>query len=103
MELVWADGAYTGGLGEWLRRRLGWRMEVAHHCDRRLGAMGWRSSEKPRLAGFASPLGRGVHLGVVGAVASLELGDYERLPQTGEAMIYGAMSRIMLSRLALAA
>src|SRR5918912_2885985 len=26
--------------------------------------------------------------------------DYERLPETGEAMIYGAMSRIMLRRLA---
>ena len=25
--------------------------------------------------------------------------DYERLPETGEAMIYGAMSRIMLRRL----
>ena len=29
--------------------------------------------------------------------------DYERLPETGEAMIYGAMSRIMLRRLARAA
>jgi len=26
--------------------------------------------------------------------------DYERLPETAETMIYGAMSRIMLSRLA---
>ena len=29
--------------------------------------------------------------------------DYERLPETGEAMIYGAMSRLMLRRLARAA
>ena len=29
--------------------------------------------------------------------------DYERLPETAEAMIYGAMSRIMLRRLARAA
>ncbi len=29
--------------------------------------------------------------------------DYERLPETAEAMIYGAMSRIMLRRLAQAA
>ena len=26
--------------------------------------------------------------------------DYERLPETAEAMIYGAMSRLMLRRLA---
>ena len=26
--------------------------------------------------------------------------DHERLPETGEAMIYGAMSRLMLGRLA---
>jgi putative transposase len=26
--------------------------------------------------------------------------DYERLPERGEAMIYGAMSRLMLRRLA---
>ena len=48
MELVWADGAYTGGFGEWLRRQFGfgWRMEVAHHRDRQL----WRYEleEKPR-------------------------------------------------------
>lgn len=29
--------------------------------------------------------------------------DYERLPETSEAMIYGAMSRLMLRRLAMAA
>ncbi len=29
--------------------------------------------------------------------------DYERLPETGEAMIYGAMSRLMLRRLVRAA
>jgi putative transposase len=29
--------------------------------------------------------------------------DYERLPETAEAMIYGAMSRLMLRRLARAA
>jgi putative transposase len=38
MEMLWADGAYTGGFREWLRRRLGWRLEVPHHPDRQL----WR-------------------------------------------------------------
>jgi hypothetical protein len=36
--MLWADGAYTGGFREWLRRRLGWRLEVPHHPDRQL----WR-------------------------------------------------------------
>ncbi len=34
MELLWADGAYTGGFREWLRHRMGWRLEVPRHRDR---------------------------------------------------------------------
>ena len=45
MGLLWADGAYTGGFREWLRRRLGWRLEVPHHPDRQsCGATVWRKS-----------------------------------------------------------
>ncbi len=41
VELLWADGAYTGGFREWLSRQLGWRMEVPHRRDRQsYGAMG---------------------------------------------------------------
>jgi putative transposase len=36
VELLWADGAYTGGFREWLRRQLGCRLEVPHHPDRQL-------------------------------------------------------------------
>ena len=46
MELVWADGAYTGGFREWLRRQLGWRMEVPHHQNRQLWCYGLE--DKPR-------------------------------------------------------
>jgi transposase len=42
----WADGAYTGGFREWLRRRLGWRLEVPHHSDWQLWRYGLE--EKPR-------------------------------------------------------
>ena len=48
MELVWADGAYTGGFREWLRRRLGWRLEVPHHQTASSGATVWKKSR----AGF---------------------------------------------------
>ena len=47
MELVWADGAYTAGLSEWVKLELGcWRVEeVAHHRERQLcGATAWRRS-----------------------------------------------------------
>jgi putative transposase len=98
MELVWADGAYTGGFGEWLRRQFGWRMEVPHHRNRQL----WRYEleEKPR--GFQVLPRRWV---VERTFAWLGLSrrlskDYERLPETAETMIYGVMSRLMLRRLA---
>ena len=98
LELVWADGAYTGGFREWLRHRLGWRLEVPHHPDRQLWRYGLE--EKPR--GFRVLPRRWV---VERTFAWLGLSrrlskDYERLPEMGEAMIYGAMSRIMLRRLA---
>lgn len=48
MELLWADGAYTGGFREWLRSQLGWRVEVPHHRDRQL----WRYGLKEKPRGF---------------------------------------------------
>jgi putative transposase len=101
MGLLWADGAYTGGFREWLRRRLGWRLEVPHHPDRQLWRYGLE--EKPR--GLQVLPGRWV---VERTLAWLGLSrrlskDYERLPETAETMIYGVMSRLMLRRLAHAA
>ena len=102
LELLWAEGAYTGGFREWLRRRsLGWRLEVPYHRERQLWRYGLE--EKPR--GFQVLPRRWV---VERTFAWLGLSrrlskDYERLPETEEAMIYGAMSCIMLRRLALAA
>jgi transposase len=45
-------------------------------------------------------MGRGKNLRVAKRGVRRLSKDYERLPETGEAMIYGAMSRIMLRRLA---
>jgi hypothetical protein len=47
-------------------------------------------------------VGGGEDFRVVGPVATPEQG-HERLPETAEAMIYGAMSRLMLRRLVRAA
>jgi transposase len=55
------------------------------------------------LPGVASPLGGGEDLRVALGLSRRFSKDYERLPETAEAMIYGAMSRLMLRRLARAA
>jgi hypothetical protein len=44
IELVWADGAYTGGFREWLWRRLGWRWKCPTTRTGSSGATGWRKS-----------------------------------------------------------
>jgi putative transposase len=97
LELLWADGAYTRGFGEWAEQERGWRVEVPHHRDRQLWRYGLE--EKPR--GFLVLPRRWVvertfaWLGHARRLAK----DYERLPETGVAMIHWAMSRIMLRRL----
>ena len=101
LKLVWADGAYTKSFREWAEEERGWRVEVPHHRDRQL----WRYGLKEKPRGFLVLPRRWVvertfaWLGQARRLAK----DYERLPETGVAMIYWAMSRIMLRRLARAA
>lgn len=96
MELLWADGAYTRGFRRWAEEERGWRVEVPQHPDRQLRRYGLE--EKPR--GFLVLPRRWVvertfaWLGQARRLAK----DYERLPETGVAMIHWAMSRIMLLR-----
>lgn len=98
LAVVWADAAYTGRFREWMRNERGWRVEVPRHPDRQLWRYGLE--EKPR--GFQVLPRRWVvertfaWLGQARRLAK----DYERLPETGVAMIHWAMSRIMLRRLA---
>ena len=33
LELIWADGAYTGTFARWLQGERGWRVEVPKHRD----------------------------------------------------------------------
>lgn len=101
LAVVWADAAYTGQFREWMHNERGWRVEVPRHPDRQLWRYGLE--EKPR--GFQVLPRRWVvertfaWLGQARRLAK----DYERLPETGVAMIHWAMSRIMLRRLASAA
>jgi putative transposase len=98
LELLWADGAYTGGFRRWAEEERGWQVKVPRHRARQLWRYGLE--EKPR--GFMVLPRRWV---VERTFAWLSHArrlakDYERLPENGVAMILWAMSRIMLRRLA---
>ena len=99
LQLVWADQGYTGAFAEWLEERRGWRLEVVRHPERQR----WRYWLEERPRGVVRVLPRRwvvertfAWLGQARRLSK----DYERLPATAEAMIYGAMSRLMLRRLA---
>jgi putative transposase len=73
-------------------------VEVPHHRDRQL----WRYGLKEEPSGFLVLPRRWVverTLAWLGQARRLAK-DYERLPESGVAMIHAAMSRIMLRRLA---
>ena len=117
---LWLDAGYTGqedrGAG-WVERTLGWTAEIVRHPPKPAPEevmMRWvREFEKEGLAidpkRFMSKQGPRPFLPkrwVVERTFSW-LGqnrrmskDYERLPESGEAFIYAAMSRLMARRLA---
>jgi putative transposase len=88
LELIWADGGYRGELVEWVKRKLGWTLQIVERLGGQQGfvllpkrwiverTIAWLSRQR-RLSR-----------------------DYERLPQTSEAFVYVAMIRLMLRRLA---
>ena len=88
LALVWADGAYSGKLIEWVKTICGWVLEIVKRTDDVKGfkvlprrwvverTFGWLNRYR-RLAK-----------------------DYERTPSSSETMIQIAMIRIMLARLA---
>jgi putative transposase len=89
LKRVWADAAYAGPkLGEWLGGLFTWTLEIVTRTD---DHPGFQVQPKrwivERTFGW---LNRSRRLSK----------DYERLPETEEAWIYAAMSRLMLRRLA---
>ena len=98
VQRVWADQGYTGSLAEWLHQRRGWQLEVVRHPARQA----WRYGHEDRPPHTFQVLPRRwvVERTFAWLGQSRRLSkDYERLPTTSEAMIYGAMSRLMLRRL----
>jgi putative transposase len=90
LSLVWADAGYAGQLVEELRQQLGWEVEVVK-----------RSDTQPRSAFAVQP-----HRWIVERTFSWFGGfrrlskDYEYQVESSEALIYTAMSHLMLRRLA---
>ncbi len=87
LEVIWADAGYQGALVEWVREHYGWRLEIV--------------SKPPGQVGFAVQPRRWVverTFAWLGRNRRLSK-DYEELPETTEAWISVAMTRLMLRRL----
>ena len=98
LELVLVDGAHTSGFRNGRATSEGGRWRCRITATGSFDATGWRRS--PRLSYPTSEPGSGSWSAFswLGQAHHLSK-DYERLPETGEAMIYGVMSRIMVRRL----
>jgi transposase len=100
IERMWADTAYRGWK-DWLRRALGWQLSIPQHWW--TGGVWMKVGSEPptRPRGFQVLARRWV---VERTIAWLTTNrrlakDYERLVETGEMLLYLAMSRILLRRL----
>jgi transposase len=101
---LWVDSAYRGKFVDWVKEMLGWSVTVSQHW--------WTGVSKVWVAPGQKPpeLPTGFHvlpwrwiversLAWIGKYRRLSK-DYEYLVETSEAMVYTAMSRTMLARLA---
>lgn len=116
IELIWVDRGYTGTLAQWIREQLGWQVEVVQHPPRYGRAWQWvPDPDDPMILRFRWVKVARIETGFRGILPrrwvversfawlshSRRLSkDYERLCETSEALIYAAMSRIMVRRLA---
>jgi len=88
LQLIWADGGYSGQLVDWVKLMCGWTLEIVKRTD--------------DMSGFHVLPRRWVverTFGWINRWRRLSK-DYEQLPQTSEAMIYATMSLVMTRRLA---
>jgi putative transposase len=101
VQVVWADQAYTGAFAAWLHDTHGAQLEVVRHPARQAWRYGYE--DRPTHTFKVLPRRWVVErtFAWLGQARRLSR-DYERLPETSEAMTYGAMSRLMLRRLAAA-
>ncbi len=87
LRLIWADGGYAGQLVEWVKSTFGWVLEIV--------------KRDPGLKGFQVLPRRWVverTFGWFNHYRRLSK-DYEVLTETSEAMVYAAMTHVMVRRL----
>ena len=99
LEQVWVDMGYRGQSLHWIREQLGWRVEVVQKPRR----WGWYpvDVEPPPMPAFTVLPRRWVverSFAWLGRYRRMSK-DYEYLTTSSEAMIYAAMSRLLLRRL----
>ena len=88
LKLIWADGGYAGKLVEWVKTVCSWVLQIVKRTD--------------DVKGFKLLPQRWVverNFGWIGRNRRLSK-DYEGRTETSEAMIYWAMTRLMVRRLA---
>jgi transposase len=97
---IWADMGYRGAVIDWIKEHLGWTVDVVKRPSK------WGryplDVEPPVMPRFTVLKRRWVverTFAWVGRYRRMSK-DYEYLPETGESMIYAAMIRLMLKRLA---
>lgn len=87
LRLIWADGGYAGKLIGWVQATCGWVLEIIKRTD--------------VVKGFKLLPRRWVverTFGWMGRYRRLSK-DYERLPESSEAMVYWTMTRLLVRRL----
>jgi putative transposase len=88
LRLIWSDGGYAGKLVDWVKEVCHWVLEIVKRDD---NAQGFQVLPRRWVVERT--------FGWLGRYRRLSK-DYEGLPATSEAMVYAAMSRLMLRRLA---
>ena len=101
---LWVDVGYQGRFVDWVKATLGWGVQVVKHGWTGVAKVwvlpGQEPPEKP--TGFQLLKGRWIverTFAWLGCSRRMSK-DYEYLPETSTAMVYTAMSRLMLVRLA---
>ncbi len=101
MEKVWADRGYNGKIGEWIKERLGWTLEIVKP-PRRWVRVPPGKEPPPYPRGFiVLPRRWVVERTFAWILRNRRMSkDYEFLAETTEALVYVAMIRLMVRRLA---
>jgi putative transposase len=104
LQHLWADSAYTGQVRQWIEATLGCTVEIVKHWWTGLRWVWVGPGQEPPTipAGFhVLPRRWVVERTFAWLVTNRRLSkDYEKFPETSEALIYLAMSRLMVKRLA---